>query len=183
MQQALENDATVIGHAKALTKTDAANAKLSFNVVRNLKMPTQFHHSGLWNVSTVSQSLMPALSDDDVDSSASTDLVSYFTKQAESMSKTVDGYNNRIAEVEIYLKGLEASTVQQMQQMMFIKNRDGGARSAEDQARELAAVLREFENGILGVAGKVGGAREKVLEVMLGDYGNSNPRNRIFSTL
>ena len=183
MQQALENDATVIGHAKALTRVDAANAKLSFNVVRNLKMPTQFHHSGLWNVSTVSQSLMPPLSDEDLDGSASTDLVSYFTKQADSMLKTLDDYKSRITEVETYLKGIEASTVQQMQQMMFIKNRDGGARSAEDQVRELAAVLREFENGILGVAGKVGGAREKVLEVMLGDYGNPNARNRKFGTL
>ena len=183
MQQALENDATVIGHAKALTRVDAANAKLSFNVVRNLKMPTQFHHSGLWNVSTVSQSLMPPLSDEDLDGSASTDLVSYFAKQADSMLKTLDDYKNRITEVETYLKGIEASTVQQMQQMMFTKNRDGGARSAEDQVRELAAVLREFENGILGVAGKVGGAREKVLEVMLGDYGNPNARNRKFGTL
>ncbi len=182
LQQALENDASSIGHAKALTKTDTADAKISFNVVQNQRMPHQFHHSGLWNVSTVSQALAPSLSDDDVDGSANINLVSYFSKQAESMSKTLDDYKNRLQDVEVYMKGLEASTMQQMHQMMFIRNRDGRERSAEDQVRELAAVLREFENGILGVASKVGGAREKVLEVMLGDYGNPNGRTRRFDT-
>jgi len=148
-----------------------------------LKMPLSFHHSGLWNVSAVSQALAPSFSDEDADGSSNTDLVSYFSKQAESMSKTLDDYKNRITEVEVYLKGIEASTMQQMHQMMFIRNRDGGERSAEDRVRELAAVLREFENGILGVAGKVGGAREKVLEVMLGDYGNPNGRTARFGTL
>ncbi len=183
MHQALENDANTIEHAKALTKTDAANAKLSMKAVQGLKMPVQFHHSGLWNPSAVSQALGPSFPNEDVDGSASTDLVSYFSKQAEYMSKTLADYKNRITEVETYLKGIEASSVQQMQQMMFIKNRDGGARSAEDQVRELAAVLREFESGILGVASKVGGAREKVLEVMLEDYGNPNGSTRRFGTV
>lgn len=183
LHQALENDASSIGYAKALTKTDAANAKMSFTAVQDLKMPLSFQHSGLWNVSAVSQALAPSFSDEDADGSSKPDLVSYFSKQAESMSKTLDDYKNRITEVEVYLKGIEASTMQQMHQMMFIRNRDGGERSAEDQVRELAAVLREFENGILGVAGKVGGAREKVLEVMLGDYGNPNGRTARFGTL
>lgn len=183
LHQALENDASSIGYAKALTKTDAANAKISFKAVQTLKMPLSFHHSGLWNVSAVSQALAPSFSDEDADGSSNIDLVSYFSKQAQSMSKTLDEYKNRITEVEVYLKGIEASTMQQMHQMMFIRNRDGGERSAEDQVRELAAVLREFENGILGVAGKVGGARENVLEVMLGDYGNPNGRTARYGTL
>ena len=183
MQQALENDANTISHAKALTRTDAANAKVSFKVVQTLRMPVQFQHPGLWNASVTSQALAPSLADGDVDGSASTGVISYFSKQTESMSKTLDDYKNRITEVETYLKGIEASTAQQMQQMMLIRNRDGGERSAEDQVRELAAVLREFENGILGVAGKVGAAREKVLEVMLGDYDDTNGRTGRFGIL
>ena len=183
MHQALENDANAISYAKALTKTDADHAKLSMKAIQFIRMPSQFHHSGLWHSTAISQALAPSLSDKDSDDGASTDIVSFFGKQAESMSKTLDDYKNRMAEVEIYLKGIEVSTMQQTQQMMFMMNRDGGERSAEDQVRELAAVLREFENGILGVAGKVGGAREKVLEVMLGNYGNPNRRARRFGIL
>ena len=178
MQQSLENDANAISYAKGLTKTDAADAKLSMKALNSMRVPPQFHQSGLWHPTLISQALGPSLSDEDADANASTDIVSYFEKQAIAMTKTLDDYKNRIIEVETHLKGIEASTVQQMQQMMFIKNRDGGERSAEDQVRELAAVLREFENGILGVAGKVGGVREKVLEVILGNYGNLNVRSR-----
>jgi nucleoporin p58/p45 len=84
------------------------------------------------------------------------------------MTRTLDTYKRNITEVETYLNGVESNTMQQMQQMMFSRARDGGEKSAEDQVRELAAVLRDFEAGILGVAAKVGSAREQVQEVMLG---------------
>lgn len=184
LQQVLENDADAIGHAKGLIRTDAANARLSFKIVRNLKMPAQFHHSGLWNASTASQVLVPSRADQDLEDGATGDLVSYFSKQAEDMSKTLDNYKSSIAEVESYMKGIEANTMQQMQRMMFVRGRDGGKRSAEDQVRELAAVLREFENGILGVAGRVGGARETILGMMLGDSGDAGVKSTTrFGTL
>lgn len=66
---------------------------------------------------------------------------------------------------------MEANTTQQVQRLQFSRGRDGGARSADDQVRELTAVFREFEKGILGVAGKVGGVRELVLEATLGGGG------------
>ena len=175
MQKALENDAEAIAYAKTLVATDAANAKLSFKVMQNLKSPQQYQPYGLWNNPNVSQVVAPTLSDEDHPSS---NLVSYFSQEADNMSRSLEEYKRSIAEVEAYLKGIEANTVQQMQQLAFTQGQDGRTKSAEDQVRELAAVLREFEKGILGVAGKVGGAREKVQQVMLGDFGSSNARTR-----
>lgn len=177
VQNALENDAEAIAHAKSVVSTDAANAKLSFKVVQNLKTPQQYQPSGLWNITNASQAVAPTLSDEDHPSS---NLVSYFSQEADNMSKSLEEYKRSVAEIEAYLTGIEASTVQQMQQIAFTQGQDGRTKSAEDQVRELAAVLREFEKGILGVAGKVGEAREKVQEVMLGDFGSSNGRTRRF---
>ena len=179
MQDALANDAEAIAHAKALVKTDVANAKLSFKVVQHLKTPPQYQPTSLWRGPDLSQAAAPVLSDDDR-LGPTNNLVSYFSQEADNMSKTLEGYKRSIAEVETYLKGVEINTVHQMQQMAFTQGQDGRPKSAEDQVRELAAVLREFENGILGVAGKVGGTREKVQEVMLGNFRSSNSRTRRF---
>lgn len=168
VQNALENDAESIAFAKNLVKADAADAKLSFRAIQNLKQPSQFHQTDLWTTSTSSHSQGPSFPDQTAEDGASRTIVEYFSKQAEEMTRTLDTYKRNITEVETYLNGVESNTMQQMQQMMFSRARDGGEKSAEDQVRELAAVLRDFEAGILGVAARVGSAREQVQEVMLG---------------
>ena len=176
MQNALENDAETIAHTKVLIKSDAANAKLSFKIIQNLRLPQPYQHSGLWNIPPVSQTATPTLAEDGL--SSSSDLVSYFSNESDNMSRTLEGYKKNLAEVEVYLKGIEVNTFHQMQHMAFTHGRDGKTKNAEDQVRELANVLREFEHGILGVAGKVGGVREKVQEVMLGESGGGMGRAR-----
>ncbi|KAI9821884.1 MAG: hypothetical protein M1827_002466 [Pycnora praestabilis] len=179
VQRGLENDAEAIDHVRGLVKKDAADAKLSFRAIDNLKLPQQYHHTGLWNVPSSASRLrgpqIPAEEGETEEGSA--DLVSYFSAQADEMAKTLDNYRKNVHEIESHLRGVEASTVQQMQQLMFMRGKDGGERSAEDQVRELAAVLREFENGILGVAGKVGGAREGVQELALGNAQSNNGKS------
>ena len=180
MQQALESDAGAIDDAKKLLRKDAADARLSFKAIHSLRMPQHFHHPGLWNTPTASQSVGPMAQDGDGDEEGSSDLVSYFSKHADDMSKTLDSFKRNIAEVEDYLKGVEANTIQQVQRLQFTRGRDGGQRSADDQVRELAAVLREFESGILGIAGKVGGVREQVQEVMLAGGTGRGRRRRLY---
>ena len=180
MQQALENDAEAIEYAKTTVKADAADAKLNFKAVQALKMPQQFHYSGLWSVAPSSQGPGPSLSDEGIEDGASNTLVSYFSNQADDMSKTLESYKRNITDVELYLKGLESGTMQQLQQMMFVQDGEGGTRSAVDQVKSLAVALKDFENGILGVAGKVGGVREVVQEAMLGERGNVGGRIRRF---
>ena len=167
MQQALENDAESIAFAKGLAKADVANAKLSFRTIQNLKMPLHSHHSGMWNTTGISQSGSASFPED-TEVGESRSIVEYFSKQADEMTKTLDAYKRNIGQVEAYLKGVESNTMQQMQQMMFNGAQDGGEKSAEEQVRQLAAVLRDFEHAIIGVATRVGVTRDKMQEAKLG---------------
>ncbi|KAL9043585.1 MAG: hypothetical protein Q9214_003232 [Letrouitia sp. 1 TL-2023] len=170
MQQALENDAEAISYAKDLTKIDIANAKLSIDVIQSMRMPPQFQQSNIWTLPANSQDMtLSLLAEGSEETGINASLVSYFSKQVDNMSKSLSSYKKNIAEVESYLKGVEADTINQMQQVLMTQTHNGHIRSADDQVRELAAVLKDFENGILGVASKVGGVREQVQEVMLGD--------------
>ena len=167
MQQALENDAAAIAHAKTLVMTDAADARLSFKAVEHMKMPQQLHQSSLWNVA--SQAVAPTLADGDHEDGTNNNLVSYFSTQSDDMSKKLEIYQRNISEVEAYLAGVEANTQQQMRQMMSSRGSKDGTANSDDQVRELAAVFKDFENGILGIAVKVGAAREQTQEAILGE--------------
>ncbi|KAL9104558.1 MAG: hypothetical protein Q9163_000532 [Psora crenata] len=167
VQQALENDAQSIAFAKDLVKADAADAKLSFKVINNLKLPQQFHHTSLWSTVPAPQQTGVSFPDESSEGCTSRNLVEFFSKQASVMFKTLDSYKHTVAEVEAYLKGVEVNALQQMQQLTHARHQDGREKTAEDQVRELAAVLREFENGILEVALKVGGARDSVQGAIL----------------
>ena len=184
MQQALENDAEAISYAKNLTKADIANARLSIDTIQSMALPSQFQQSNIWALPVNTQHVIPSILEDSVqEGGASANLVSYFSKQADDMSDTLDRYKTNISEVEMYLKGVESKTTAQLQQLSLTRGHNGQGRSAEDQVRELAAVLREFENGILAVASKVGSAREQIQEVMLGDYGSTIGTSRRFGAL
>lgn len=179
LQIALENDAEAIALAKTLMTTDSANAKLSFDVIRALKMPQQFHHFALWSGQNPSYAGEGPLIREN-EGAPNKNLVFYFSQAADQMFQILSKYEANINEVETYLRGLEVNLGQRVQQMAFVRGRDGGAKRADDQIRELAAVLREFEMGILGVAGKVGSTRERMQELTLGDLGEfaSNSRMR-----
>lgn len=167
VQQALEGDAESIAFAKDLVRTDAADAKLNFKVINNLKLPPQFHHANLWNSISATQHAGPSFPDGAAEQGSSRNLVEYFSKQSDEMSKTLAAYKRNVAEVEIYLRGVESNAIQEMQRLSVSRNREGGPSGAEDKVKQLAFVLRDFENGILGVAARVGAARESVQSVML----------------
>jgi len=171
VQQALENDAQAIAHTRDLNKADQSDAKLSFRAVSTLRMPQQFQHSSLRQTASASHMAAPSLIDDDGDGAAS-NLVSYFSNQTNEMSNTMESFKGRLSEVEAYLNGMEVSMMDQMQQLVFLRGQDGGQKSVEDQVKELAAVLKEMQSGIGGVAGKLSGTREMVQEVVLGEDSN-----------
>lgn len=178
LQTALENDAEAIAVAKTSMTTDSANAKLSFDVIRALKMPQQFHHFALWSGQASSHAGEGSLIREN-EVAPNKNLVSYFSQAADQMFQHLSKYKDNIDEVETYLRGLEVNLSQQVQQLAFVRGRDGGAKRTDDQTRELAAVLREFEIGILGVAGKVGSTREKVQELALDDFGELGSSGRL----
>ena len=167
VQQALEGDAESIAFAKDLVRADTADAKLSFKIINNLKLPPQFHHANLWNSVPAAQRTGPSFSDGAAEQGSSRNLIEYFSKQSDEMSKTLAVYQRNVAEVETYLRGVEANAIQEMQRLAVSRNREGDPGTTEGEVKELAFVLRDFENGILGVAARVGSARESVQSVML----------------
>lgn len=170
VESAILEDVKAIFTVRELIKTDAAHAKLSFAAIDNLKLPPQYHNTGMWSTKA-SENRSQSDSGEDAE-----DIVGLFSKTADELSATLAKYQTSITEIEQHLRGLEASSAQQINS--FVAKRRGGYGSTEDPIAELAAALREFEQSILGVAGKVGGAREGMQNLQLGEFAAStNGRN------
>jgi nucleoporin p58/p45 len=158
VEGALVSDVKSIAVARDLVKVDAENAKLSFKAIDNLKLPPQYHNTGIW--STKSSENQSGNGEEEQD------IVGLFSSTADELSSTLTRYQTNIAEIEQHLRGVEVGSAQQIN--AFIAKRSGSSNAHEDPVAELAAALREFEQSILGVAGKVGGARESVQTLQLG---------------
>ena len=165
VESSLESDAEAVALIGNLVKSDAENAKLSFKATDNLKLPPQYHNQGSWITKSGS-------SIQDTDSANPQDLVSFFSRTADEMSFTLQKYQNRISEIEQHLRTVEAATMMQAQQL----NGLGPADDVSEQKRELAAVLREFEASIIGVAGVVAETRDGVQKLQLGAFTNATDR-------
>ncbi|KAI1075785.1 hypothetical protein F5B20DRAFT_558630 [Whalleya microplaca] len=171
-QNALESAAEAIKAAQELVNQDADHARLSFRAIDNLKLPEQYHTSGIW--SPRQQSAGTANTEAD-----GQDLVGFFSKAADEIEEQLRRYEGHMTEIEMHMHGVSDGLVDQLQKMMAAKN--GGASSADEKVRELVIVLREFEQGILKVAGDVGSVREAMTRLQLGDFiGNDGSRNGVY---
>lgn len=177
VQRALEDDAESIAMARNMVKSDVADAKLSFDVIRNLRLPPQFHQTSLWSSTLVPHASPSRVAEAAFEEGTGRNIAQFFSEETTSMSRLLDNYKKNVDEVEEYLKGIEDSTIQHMHQLMSRQSQDNSNDTADNQVRELAGVLRAFESGILGVAAKMGRARETVQDVMLG-VGPSDQRDR-----
>lgn len=164
VEDALESDAQAIAQVRNLIKSDAEAAKLSFRVIDNLKLPLQFHNTGIWSGKSANADPRSTSNGEE----GAQDLVGFFSKTADEMSATLERYQKNITEIELHLRGVEASSGQQLSAM--IARRNGGSGGQENPIQELADTLTAFEQSILGVAGKVGETREGVHQLQLGEF-------------
>ncbi|RYP02858.1 hypothetical protein DL765_010672 [Monosporascus sp. GIB2] len=171
-RSALESDAHAIEAARSLVNQDADHARLSFRAIDNLKLPQQYHTPNLWAPRQQSAGTANAETDGQ-------DLVGFFSKTADEMGEQLRRYEKNLTEIETHLHGVQDGLVEQLQKAMATKN---GATSATDEKiQELVAVLRDFEQGILKVAGEVGSAREGMTRLQLGEFvGNDNRGTGIY---
>jgi nucleoporin p58/p45 len=177
MQHALENDAQVIDYVRKTVKKDANDARLSFRALDNLKLPPQYHYQGLWSSPTPSAPPRSVAGAAATDEEGSTDLVAYFSQQADVMAETLEKYKSNLQEIEEGLRGVEAKTAQMTQKLMLTKGEDGREKNEAETVSELSQVLRGFETGILNVAGSVWMTREGVQELTVSG-GRSGGRDR-----
>ncbi|KAK1759024.1 hypothetical protein QBC47DRAFT_457381 [Echria macrotheca] len=166
-QAALSADIAAIDQLREMVRTDAANAKLSFKAVDNLKLPTQYHQAGLW--STKSSQTGAATGSAEVNAESNSDLISFFSKTADEMDDMTKKFEKNLGEIEVHLHGVQSNLLDQLQRVSA-QSKNGNQGGADERVMELAAVLRDFEESILKVAGVVGGIKEGVTELQLKDF-------------
>ena len=164
MQDIMEDDAEAVDILRDQIKKDAEHAKLSFRAIDNLKLPPQYHNSGHWP----SKGSGGDNRSQGTGASDARDIVGYFSESADELTSKLAKYQKNIAEIELHLRGVEASTAQQIH--TYISRRNGAAGAQSDEIQELAESLQDFERGILNVAGKVGSTRESVQSLQLGAF-------------
>ncbi|KAK9419352.1 hypothetical protein SUNI508_01329 [Seiridium unicorne] len=161
VQSALRSDAEAIESVQTLHGQDGEHGILSFRALDNLKLPQQYHTTGLWSSRSQAGATANAESDGQ-------DIVNFFSKTADEMDEQLKRYENNLTEIELHMHGIQGSLIEQLQRMMATKN--GGPSPSDEQLAELGAVLRDFEQSILEVAQHVGGAREGMTRLQLGDF-------------
>jgi nucleoporin p58/p45 len=164
MQDLMEGDAEAVDVLRELIQKDAEHAKLSFRAIDNLKLPPQYHNSGHWPTKgSGGDSRSQGTGTRDTQ-----DIVGYFSETSDELTGKLAKYQKNITEIELHLRGVEASTAQQIH--TYISRRNGGAAAQSDEIQELAESLQDFERGILNVAGKIGSTREGVQSLQLGAF-------------
>ena len=173
LDSALEQDAKAIDSAQELVKIDAEHAKLSFRAIDNLKLPAQYHNSGIWSAKSPSADNRSRSNGE----GEAQDLIGFFSRTADEQTKTLEKYQKLMTDIEQHLRGVEASSAQQINSL--VAKRNGGLGGQDDPVQELGAILRDFEQSILGVAGKVGSAREAMQTLQIGAFpsGPTDERN------
>lgn len=185
VEMTLDNDASDVNRVKQDLKQDADEARLSFRAIENLKLPSQFHYStiggGLSGFPSSTARPAKNLSEDQggEDAYGAVDLTSYFDTKTNALGEAVGQHKRHITEVEQHLGTVEMSTQQRIIQLGEAMDRgqmDGGTGAGsrgnvKSQIRELGDTLRAIETAILGLAGRVGEAREAVIDVSLGQAG------------
>ncbi|CAJ2512443.1 Uu.00g054580.m01.CDS01 [Anthostomella pinea] len=169
---ALESAAQAIESARVLVNQDADSARLSFRAIDNLKLPQQYHTSSFWSP----RQQAPGTANTEADGQ---DLVGFFSKTADEMDDQMKKYQKNLTDIEQHMHGVSDGLGEQLQRMMATRN--GGGAGSDEKIQELVAVLRDFEQGILKVAGDVGGAREGMTRLQLGDFmGQDGGHNGVY---
>ncbi|GAQ03080.1 nucleoporin NUP49 [Aspergillus lentulus] len=190
IEHALENDARDIDQLRSLVSRDAAEAQVAFRAIDTLKLPLQYQSAGgagWWSAQDQKGSDRQALRStrkntlalpDDVETDPSSatsingvpvNLVDYFSQRSDEMGTVLERYTRNLKEIEDHLHGIELSLNRQIQEFVASRSRDGAAAGTQkSKLNDLAAVLGDVENGILGVASRLGAVTEQVQEVVLG---------------
>ncbi|KAG7288301.1 hypothetical protein NEMBOFW57_007832 [Staphylotrichum longicolle] len=168
---ALASDILAIDQLRELVKQDADHARLSFKAIDNLKLPTQYHQAGLWSNrgQQVGAGGGGAGAGGAADAESNTDLISFFSRTADEMDDMMRKFERNLGEIEVHLHGVQGNMLEQMQRVAA-QSKSASQGGVDERVVELAAVLRDFEESILKVAGVVGGVKEGVTELQLKDF-------------
>lgn len=170
VELALDNDAHAVKGAKDVVLADADDARLSFRSVDNLKLPPHLHYSNFHGVHQ--NSAVAALHGDDGSHGfpAPVDLIAYFDQRADKLDEQLKRYLSQVAEIEAHLRTMEVSAVAETEALLLRRSgQQINGNNGEGRLRELARTMKLFEEAIFKVATGVGGVREELVELTVGN--------------
>lgn len=172
VELALDKDVRDIKRVKEEVKADQNDARRCFNAIENLKLPSQFHYTGLAGAAAVAAGVRGVDESGDAEDlgARTSDLISYFQNKTNELDERLSKYQGQLSEIEAHLTTVEASAVEQIEKLVL---RRGRGDDGKEGLRELVAALRGFEEAVLRVASRVGEVRENVVEVTLGGGGKN----------
>lgn len=152
-----DSDIHAISEVQKLIKCDAEAAKLSFAAIDMLRLPPQYHIPGVLSPKATNR-----------DNGGYEDIVGFFSKTADELSEKLTTFKKHLSEIEQHLRGVEANSAHQIN--VLVTRKKGNLPIEESSFDQLASVLRDFETGLLNVAGKVGETRKGVTTLQLNQF-------------
>lgn len=114
---------------------------------------------------------MPGNEDDDGMANGPTSIVDFFDRRTEEMSKALAENKSLLVEIEEFVTSVESKIAMKQREVMGRDGSANGIQGEEDQIGLLRYVFGEFERSLYEVADKVGGARDGVQELVMGELG------------
>ncbi|RKF61031.1 Nucleoporin NUP49 [Erysiphe neolycopersici] len=152
-----DSDIHAISEVQKLIKSDAEAAKLSFAAIDMLRLPPQYHIPGVLSPKATNRG-----------SGGYEDIVGFFSQTADELSDKLATFKKHLSEIEQHLRGVEANSAHQIN--VLVARKKGNSPAEESSFDQLASVLRDFETGLLNVAGKVGETRKGVTTLQLNQF-------------
>ena len=179
VEEALDTDVQDIKRVKEDLAADQDDARRCFNALENLKLPSQFHYTGL--AAAAGGVRAPGgggATDDTTDPTTSTsDLVPYFQGKSKDLEARLGRYAAQLGEIEGHMGTVEARAVEQFEKLLYRRSKPEEWNN--DEVRVLVGTLRDFEEAILRTAGRIGQVRDDVVGFTLGDVSGASNGNGV----
>jgi len=145
VEEALDTDAQAIKRLKEGLAADQDDARRCFAALENLKLPAQFHYSGL--AAAAAAGLAGGGGGDERDpaaaAAAASDLAPYFQGKAAELEARLARCTAQLGEIEDHVGTVEARAVEQFERLLYRRARPGEWNN--DEVRALVGTLRDFE--------------------------------------
>ncbi|KAL7269514.1 Nucleoporin nup49/NSP49 (Nuclear pore protein nup49/NSP49) [Rhizina undulata] len=155
----LSADQAALENARALHQQDSDAASLSIRTLDLFRMPhaqrSQYlQRTGTFSASTAGAGVLPMQRENEITSNKP--MIDYFNKHADQMEHKLRVFLDSVQEVEMSLKSVEAQAAQAIVDGVGGEAGmvNGAAKSRED-ARRLNRALREFNDALRDISGRI----------------------------
>jgi nucleoporin p58/p45 len=122
---------------------------------------------------------LPGDDDDGILDGGPSSLLDLFERRTDEMKQSLAENKALLSEIEEFVGSVEGKIAAKQREVMGREGRLNGVQGEEDQVGLLRYVFGEFERSLYEVADKVGGTRDGVQELVIGDLGGRHRPDRL----